>query len=122
MFIRTETGIYDLELKDNKDINYYQINDDFEEETYGGKTGRVLYIPSKAVLKQSNDPAELCDGIIMTYTEYQTEYYVYEELDDIPLLDLKCKNKYFNIYGFIETDKGLIYVAKMNENGKLVLI
>lgn len=135
MFIRTKDGIYDLEVKDNKDINCYQINDDFEEETYGGKTGRVLYIPSKAVLKQSNDPAELCDGYYL-YNGYDDKFnpdriYTIDEktkaLDDCKDLafhiDLMCRGRYIcELRAFIETDKGLIFIGKFNENEKLVLI
>lgn len=127
MFIRTKDGIYDLEAKDNKGINCYQINDDFKEETYGGKTGRVLYIPSKAVLKQSDNLAELCDGFYIDVCEPIFEkQFIYPKKEYYKFLyiieELKKENVKYTAYGFIKTDKGLIYVAKMNENGKLVLI
>lgn len=128
MFVRTKSGIYDLEIKDNKNINYYQIDDDFEEETYGGKTGRVLYIPSKAVLKQSDNLAELCDGFyidVLGDGAFNFDgLYVYNDFDDFKEHYISYHNydDVENGYGFIKTNKGLQFVTCMNNKGELELL
>ena len=70
------------------------------------------------IIAQSDNLAELCDAFVMI-----------SENHDLPQLVCKtnfeyCKTKckWTNFYGAIWTDKGLIYVAKMNDDGELVLI
>ena len=78
------------------------------------------------IIAQADTIEELCDKyvgisnnkpmiIIYEFDEYYDEYndtYTKEELIEV----------YDVIYGAIWIDKGLIYVAKMNENGVLELI
>jgi len=64
--------------------------------------------------KIANTIEELCDEFVIVNE--------YKELA-IDLEMAKINNKNGNIiYGAIWTNKGLIYVAKMNEKGELVLI
>ena len=58
---------------------------------------------------------ELCDEFVAYHKTLKLTYCIkktpFEEQDEN-----------FNIYGAIWTDKGLIYVAKMNEKGELELL
>ena len=115
-YIRTKDGIYDMTTKNEKGEYDVQIVDYVEEETYGGRTGRLYLIPPKSVIKQADNVEELCDEFIIKMSK---EHYVSKR----SLLELRDMNNYVGcIYGAIWTDKGLIYVAKMNEKGKLVLL
>lgn len=79
---------------------------------------------------------ELCDEFVDTselkttntggwlYDEFDSKnkclvYYAEDERRTIPLNEFEDLSK---IYGAIWTDKGLIYVAKMNEKGELELL
>ena len=78
-------------------------------------------IPIEDIVKQANTIEELCDEFVaikgtdwhlannMTLEEFV------EENEDL----IKAGYK---VYGAIWTDKGLIYLAKMNEKGKLELL
>ena len=74
-------------------------------------------ITEKLVVKTADTIEELCDGFyaddgsIETYNKNE-----FNRFQDY-ILDTG-----FDGYGFIKTDKGLIYVAKMDSEGKLVLI
>ncbi len=69
--------------------------------------------------KQADTIEELCDA------------FVYAKCDYMELEEAKCEKEWnesdwqqdgLPIYGAIWTDKGLIYVAKMNEKGELELL
>lgn len=89
------------------------------------KAGIVAFYEPIKVLKIANTIEELCDE------------FVYEYNDELPLIryretgkptlsvlyeNMKHSNHITNIYGAIWTNKGLIYVAKMNEKGELELL
>ena len=114
-YIRTKNGIYDLSNK------YSQTP---EEVQIALMTGNY---------KQADTIEELCDEFVLHY----------EPLDDIPIpwasyerrSDSWNKNKEMLVKelkntsgrkpivrGAIYTDKGLIYVAKMNDKGELELL
>ena len=99
-YIRTEDGIQDT-------------------QRIFGNVGK--YIKDYAI-KQADTIEELCDEFIGTrenkkpivqssYTKLKPSLYILKN-------DLDIKD----IYGAIWTDKGLIYVAKMNEKGELELL
>ena len=71
------------------------------------------------ILKQADTIKELCDEFVVAYEDGAR--IVYSDLEWA-----KCKAKTSpiksTIYGAIWTDKGLIYVAKMNEKGELELL
>lgn len=114
-YIRTEKGhIYEYveqRIHQNQYLKFGQyrhnINSEYEQ-----------------IIAQADTIEELCDGfyvdnkrdfltsrVFQTFSElkYEFEYY-------------KAKNKKATFYGFIKTDKGLIYVAKMNDKVELELI
>lgn len=65
------------------------------------------------IVEEADTIEELCDCFV-DYCEEDDSYFV---SNDKPVR----RNKY-EIYGAIWTDKGLIYVAKMNEKGSLCLL
>lgn len=101
-YIRTKDGIYDLD----KSI-WYEF------------TGRKVRMPyceeyekQPGLCKTVDTIKELCDEFVMIS-------------DGKHKLDIGCHSygdKKIQIYGAIWTDKGLIYVAKMNEKGELELL
>lgn len=91
----------------------------------GEKENGQLGLIRKNIIKQANTIEELCD-----------EFIEVDESDSYPyIVEHSCrfekwnkytkdllKELYTNVYGAIWTDKGLIYVAKMNEKGELELL
>lgn len=63
--------------------------------------------------KQVDTIEELCDEFVVVGGDYREQF---KKLPDTKYLNL------FNTYGAIWTDKGLIYVAKMNDEGELELL
>lgn len=82
---------------------------------------------TNVVIKEADTIKELCDAFVIKWS-FNNEYYVYskEELDRVlsnPMQPLTHNGKVSEkIYGAIWTDKGLIYVAKMNKKGDLELL
>ena len=105
-YIRTQDGVY--EIKDglnqtSKEIQIALINGDY---------------------KQSDTIEELCDEFVYYNPKTLIEKYRYDYYHNLSEKDhdLKWLKGGKIIYGAIWTDKGLIYVAKMNDKGELVLI
>lgn len=110
-FIRTENRIYQVESEyldnEGKWVGYNIVEND------------MAIILRDQVIKKADTIEELIDN------------YVFIEKGEMPV-DLDKDTIIFNkglyiedgtiIYGAIWTDKGLIYVAKMNEKGELELI
>ena len=72
------------------------------------------------ILRESNSIEELCDEFVWVTPE--GEHHIKPETGD-GLRCLCCDyKKGHQIYGAIWTDKGLIYVARMNEKGELKLL
>ena len=143
-YIRTENGIYDVTYWNEDKQGYYTyLGDDFCESKH--------YIYNEDIIKQADTIEELCDGFIgittkdypkrpdiepfINYFQKPFEFeYGNNIIKHLKLIDVELKNqngwsyptkKWFescDIYGFVRTDKGLIYVAKMNEKGELELI
>ena len=68
------------------------------------------------IYKESDTIEELCDVFIC-------QQMIFRKLKDVETY-LRSANEWCNfaIYGAIWTDKGLIYVAKMNDEGELELL
>ena len=110
-YIRTKDGrISYLTSEPNEEIPEYEIVT---------SKGTVAYRMKSQVVKVANTIEELCDCFVygkcdyMELEEAQQEKEFYEQ-------DLQRDGQ--PIYGAIWTDKGLIYVAKMNEKGELKLL
>ncbi len=77
------------------------------------------------IIAKADTIEELCDEFVVVGKHKGTVKHK-EELfrgeDGAWLKEIGFPEKLFNIYGAIWTDKGLIYVAKMNEDGELCLL
>ena len=82
-----------------------------------------IYSKSKCqteVIKQADTIEELCDEFVYVKRDINT---IFCDLPKAEKKLYKSKKSYWEIiYGAIWTDKGLIYVAKMNEKGELELL
>lgn len=129
MYIRTKDGVY--ELVDN----LYQYHNGVEKFWYAKKeNGKTLAIEITAgkILKQSENLEKLCDDFVGLIKDRNSDFIItkviahsLKELKDSLKTEFNGKTYYGKfdiIYGCIWTDKGLIYVAKMDNEGKLVLI
>ena len=74
-----------------------------------------LEIFEKDIIKQADTIEELCDEFVAMHKSWKATYVIQKIL-------FKQTNESFNVYGAIWTTKGLIYVAKMNEEGELELL
>ena len=121
-YIRTQTKIKEIETKiDNKELfDYLAQFDNYKND----------------LIKVADTIEELCDEFVDTselkttnpggwlYDEFDSKnkclvYYAEDERRTIPLNEFEDLSK---IYGAVWTDKGLIYVAKMNDKGELELL
>ena len=114
MYIRTKDGVYEVVGFDNECIipsPLIKVKKDCCIE-------RITHCCKDDIISQSENLEELCDMFILDETHYMDT-----SLQEIILYE-KCigKGLVTNIYGAIWTDKGLIYVAKMNDKGELELI
>ena len=110
-------------IKQNGDLDYSAIGTD--KNTITEQVGKRCYFQASLnseIVSQANTIEELCDEFVCR-TELDSVHkwfvddleYILKELDWL-------KEEQYNIYGAIWTDKGLIYVAKMNEDGVLCLL
>ena len=119
-YIKTEDGIYE--------INW------FDADNFGDEKGDIH--SNCEIINEADTIEKLCDEFVDTselkttntggwlYDEFDSDnkcliYYAEDERRTIPLNEFDDLSK---IYGAIWTDKGLIYVAKMNSNGELELL
>lgn len=110
-YIRTKDGIYEVIngcVLDTK-LKWWQL------ERINKNEGK-FYIDGIVVCERVADTIEeFCDEFV-----YQIDKYHYYN-DELEIAKGLCDD-ITKIYGAIWTDKGLIYVAKMNEKGELELL
>ncbi len=110
-YIRTKYGIYktDSPIQPEKELQIKWIDDHCFETSWKTKL---------CDCKQADTIEELCDCKV--YRLNGTIKWIVKELADLgqcfEIIDFE------NWYGALDTDKGLIYVAKMNEKGELELL
>lgn len=103
-YIRTNYEIYDTE-------DLY-ICDELNGKPYATNNGGwVIY--KESIVKEADTIEELCDEFIVVI-ENKPHLIPREWLKQEIIVDV--------LYGAIWTDKGLIYVAKMNDKGELVVL
>ena len=94
-----------------------KVRKPFEDE-YTDNTHIHCYehpmVHKRDIIKSANTIEELCDAFLFTDSN-KSFLQVEDGKDNIKGKDIIC-------YGAILTDKGLIYVAKMNEKGELELL
>lgn len=109
-YIRTKDGrISYLSREPNEEITDYEIIT---------SKGTITYRREDEVIKVANNIPELCDEFV--YLMESGKHICKEKHTDI--LYVFDNDEPIAYYGAIWTDKGLIYVAKMNEKGELELI
>ena len=116
-YIITENGIYEVsEL--NEYATHYKMN-----KTVVIDKLQTKYILNKSILAQADTIKELCDVYVIVGEDKDTNGnpILWSIRQDIPFF-MKYYFNYNDIYAAIWTDKGLIYVAKMNDKGELKLI
>lgn len=117
-YILTKNEIYEVHHED--DTWFYAIEKN--------NPNAYLLVYKEDVIKQADTIEELCDKFV-----YKKELYKkiakgedWENQTIIRLYGMSFFDLYIeewnNIYGAIWTDKGLIYVAKMNDKGELELL
>jgi hypothetical protein len=122
-FIRTKEGIEELVY--NSEFEYYVT---MHTETIISEAHIGMY-------QAANTIEELCDEAVAVYPDgLHDNCSVMHIVDNngfceavygclsVSVDDLKKDYERWEVYGAIWTDKGLIYVAKMNEKGELELI
>lgn len=109
-YIRTKEKIYEIDnSREATDICYFT--------TRG-------WVYKKDIIKQADTPEELCDEFVIKHINNEKPYVA----DDYQKHEiLEDRQKVFDcgveeVKGAIWISEGLIYVAKMNENGVLELI
>lgn len=113
-YIRTKDGVYEIE-RYYEPRDYYWVKQDCEQP-----------IGSDEIIKQADTIEELCDEFVLKAifdgnAEYQNNKKLY--LLKLSKIAYDSERKYLTkIYGATWTDIGLIYVAKMNEEGELELL
>lgn len=98
-------------VKKGDDMNLWAFN--FE--------GFPYCITEDMIIAQSDTIEELCDEFILFDKEYPHDFYIDHYYEDI-LEVYEQEKRTRDLYGAIWTDKGLIYVAKVNEKGELELL
>ena len=104
MYIRTKDEVYDAEQNNDK----YRLDLVFEK-----------------ILKEAENLEELCDLFIDEETKtifHKHNGYVINWKTNMVYSLKALSESYHSVKGAIYTDKGLIYVAKMNNEGKLQLL
>ena len=115
-YIRTMGCIYEVEKEYELKKTRY-----FEEGKYYKIKSDIVYIdiPEKLVVRIADTIEELCD---MFVTLEKLDGTVWHSLNFTLSDDLRKDKNNDGVYGAIWTDKGLIYVAKMNNDGNLELL
>ena len=103
-YIRTKSCIYEVEsvFKEDGFVKGYNVNE-------------MNFIRKDQVIKQADTIEELCDGFLVD--DFDLE--IFKKFKAAKLYALKYN---FTCHGFIVTNRGLNFVAKMNEAGNLELI
>jgi len=112
-YVRTKGKIYEAIGEDG---NWFVVKDIF----CGTCTVRKAY-----VTKQADSIEELCDEyVIFCKEEPNGKLLYYKGFENLKkeFIDFERDKEKVVVYGAIWTDKGLIYVAKMNEKGEFELL
>lgn len=92
----------------------FKVNEKTIEVSWENRWNGMYYHKTYDILKQAEKVKDLCDEFVIKDINGK---YTYITTDKPWILFSDCI-----IYGAIWTDKGLIYVAKMNEKGELELL
>lgn len=122
-YVRTKNNVYELV----RDANDWVVAVGSVQKQLGCK----ITISKSSILKQADTIEGLCDGYYVDVNDQSfTLSECYDNLEDakksykdwISYSDRKYLEYVVILYAFIKTNKGLIYVAKMNGKGELELL
>ena len=118
-YIRTKDGIYERMFPDVEQ----RISFDHKTIEPAYYTTKCEWVAKKDVLKQADTIEELCDEFVRyvaaeNYHNIMRNY----DIDNLSCIKERLQKTNDNFYGAIWTDKGLIYVAKMNKEGRFELL
>ena len=84
---------------------------------------RHFQVKEQDVIDQADTIDELCDEFVWVNHKTNTRAFEGQSLEQVKEYYLQqCDKELWDFYGAIWTDKGLIYVAKMNEKGEFELL
>ena len=85
---------------------------------------RKTIVANPFIINQADTIEELCDGLIVEQKDDTSYWFVMDivEFKEMTQEERQYIAKNWKYNAFIKTDKGLIYVAKMNESGHLELL
>lgn len=113
-YVRTENEIIDL--------NYCVY---FEKEERWWNETECFSFYKNEIIKKADTIEELCDEFVYHFLRNDT-YQIMPKTDLEPqrrdCLSYHIEKKLHDVLGAIWTDKGLIYVAKMNDEGEVELL
>lgn len=111
-YIRTKDGIWEImEIKPNYEKTYYHCKHNLISNRF----------EKMDIINQADTIEELCDEIVEIIDGKAQVVYTDISFNDLAIAKIRDKNNAI-VYGAIWTDKGLIYVAKMNDKGELELL
>ena len=120
MYIRTKDGRI-AEVKENMVIK--RCSENVLRLVYKDNRSICVLTGNDDIIKQSENLEELCDEFVGYFECFNISYYfIYKNSYDELKSDVQTFSLNFSAYGAIWTDKGLIYVSKMNDKGELELI
>ena len=109
-YIRTKDGIYEPD-GESFDKSYFLVK---------AKGGWNYLSEKEPILREADTIEELCDCFVAVRPQPKgNDYYI---LHRFGFVKENCLNGNEVVYGGIWTDKGLQFVAKMNEKGELELL
>lgn len=120
-YIRTKDGIYEYGTNGHKNPPYYCVpNCDDTKLLIKDGLARDYPIEEHTIIKQADSIKELCDAAIVDHTICIDHKWGGADWERA----MKLKSLFPNskLRGAIWTDKGLIYVAELNDEGKLELL
>lgn len=117
-YIRRANGVY--ELKIDEKLKKANVSNCFY--TSDNDTNFNLLFEKKDLkqFKQADTIEDLCDEFVAVNDSMDLP--ILDSFENICLLLTTKNHKNDDVYGAIWTDKGLIYVAKMNKKGDLELL
>ena len=114
-YIRVNDNIFDLQS-----YRYFIVEkcEDILRKPISLNVENRFSINTRSIINQADTIEELCDEFVVIYKEMNGKHTVHK-YNWLGKSEQKLGNE---VYGAIWTDKGLIYVAKMNEKGELELL
>lgn len=89
-----------------------------------GKRCEFVMTCDSPSIAQSNSLMDLIDGFIVVDKHNEKHWFFssVEEVNNMPKEDLVYSLNDWDYHGFLQTNKGFVYVTEMNENGELKLL